>query len=58
MDLADEYEELKIIALGAVGTARQVVEYDPEMRNRIAEIPVELMTEKEIESIDKGRESS
>lgn len=51
MDLSDSYEELKIIALGAVDTARQVVEYDKEMRNRVAEIPVDLMTEKEIESI-------
>lgn len=51
MDLSDEYDDLKIVALGAVGTARQVVEYDNEMRNRVAEIHVELMTEKEIESI-------
>lgn len=51
MDLSDEYEDLKIVALGAVDTARQVVEYDNEMRNRVAEIHVELMTEKEIENI-------
>jgi len=51
MDLADEYPDLKIIALGAVDTARQVVDYDPEMRNRVAEIQVSLMTEEEIEAI-------
>lgn len=51
MDLSDEYSDLKIIALGAVDTARQVVEYDSEMRNRVAEIKVSLMTESEISSI-------
>lgn len=58
MDLSDDYEALKIIALGAVDTARQVVDYDPEMRNRIAEIHVELMLEKEIVAItSKGEEA-
>lgn len=57
MDLSDKYEDLKIVALGAVGTARQVIEYDSEMRNRVAEIHVELMTEKEIESIVAKGES-
>ncbi|HCJ7432659.1 AAA family ATPase [Citrobacter freundii] len=51
MDMADEYSTLKIIAIGAVDTARQVVEYDPEMRNRVAEINVPLMHINEIEQI-------
>ena len=51
MDLADEYIDLKIIALGAVDTARQVVDYDPEMRNRVAEVHVDLMSETEIEEV-------
>ena len=51
MDLSDEYPDLKIIALGAVDTARQVVDYDHEMRNRVAEVHVSLMTEQEISSI-------
>ncbi len=55
MDLSDEYPDLKIIALGAVDTARQVVDYDREMRNRVAEIHVSLMTEQEIGAIiEKG----
>ncbi|MDD2914690.1 MAG: ATP-binding protein [Gallionella sp.] len=58
MDLSDKYEDLKIVALGAVDTARQVVEYDNEMRNRVAEIHVELMTEPEIESIVKKGEAA
>ncbi|WP_421317485.1 ATP-binding protein [Aeromonas sp. 700377] len=56
MDMADEYSTLKIIAIGAVDTARQVVEYDPEMRNRVAEINVPLMNSNEIEEIvEKGQ---
>lgn len=51
MDLSDDYPDLKIIALGAVDTARQVVDYDSEMRNRVAEIHVSLMTEQEIAAI-------
>jgi energy-coupling factor transporter ATP-binding protein EcfA2 len=51
MDLSDDFPDLKIIALGAVDTARQVVDYDPEMRNRVAEVHVSLMTEIEIAAI-------
>lgn len=55
MDMADEYQTVKVIAIGAVDTARQVVEYDNEMRNRVAEINVPLMEESEIEQIiNKG----
>lgn len=51
MDLSDDYQDLKIIALGAVDTARQVVDYDHEMRNRVAEVQVNLMTSQEITAI-------
>lgn len=55
MDLADEYPELKIIAIGATNTARQVVDYDQEMKHRVAEIHVPLMTSEEIKAIiNKG----
>lgn len=58
MDLSDEYPDLKIIALGAVDTARHVVDYDREMRNRVAEIHVTLMTEQEVLSIiEKGEKA-
>jgi hypothetical protein len=40
-----------------VDTARQVVEYDPEMRNRVAEIEVPLMSSTELRGIlAKGEE--
>lgn len=51
MDLADDYPTLKIIAIGAVDTARQVVEYNSEMKNRVAEIDVPLMSATEVEKI-------
>ena len=57
MDVADEFALVKIVAIGAVDTARQVVEYDPEMRNRVAEIHVPLMANDEIiKIIQKGED--
>jgi len=55
MDMAVDYPSVKAIAIGAVGTAREVVEYDQEMSERVAEIHVPLMDPEEIELIiDKG----
>ena len=51
MDMADIYKNLKIVAIGAVDTARQVVEYDGEMRNRVAEIHIPLMSPEEVSRI-------
>jgi putative addiction module component (TIGR02574 family) len=48
MDMADEFPDLRIVALGAVDTAREVVEYDAEMRNRVSEIHVPLMSSAEL----------
>ncbi len=48
MDMAVEFPRLKIVAIGAVNTARQIVDYDAEMANRVAEIPVQLMTRPEL----------
>jgi hypothetical protein len=57
MDTADEFPAVRITAIGAVDTARQVVEYDPEMRNRVAEIHVPLMNDEEITRLaEKGEE--
>ena len=58
MDMADDFPLLKVIVIGAVDTGREVVECDPEMKNRVAEIPVELMTDDEILSIVKKGEDS
>ena len=58
MDLSDEFEDLKVIALGAVNTAREVVKGDAEMRRRLSEIHIPLMTEVEITGIlTKGEDA-
>jgi GTPase SAR1 family protein len=56
-DVAADYPLVKIIAIGAVDTARQVIQYDPEMRTRVAEIAVPMMTRDELMIIlKKGEE--
>lgn len=57
MDEGDRNRYLKIVAIGAVDTAREVVECDPEMRRRVAEIHVPLMAEDEIREIITRGES-
>lgn len=55
-DLAAEYRQFKVVAIGATETARLVVEYDTEMANRVAEILVPLMTDDELRAIvDQGQ---
>ncbi|WP_205780306.1 hypothetical protein [Flagellimonas oceanensis] len=56
MDMSHDYPDLKIIAIGAVGTAREVVQYDHEMNNRISEIHIPPMEPDEIKSIIKSGE--
>lgn len=51
MDMSLEYDNVKIIAIGALGTARQVIEYDKEMNNRVSEIFVPYMSTSEISNI-------
>ena len=51
LDMADQYKEVKIIVIGAADTAREVIQYDSNMRNRVAEIQVPLMSEDQIEQI-------
>ena len=54
-DLGAEHPTLRIVALGATDTAREVVQFDREMKNRVAEIHVPLMNEKELRGIlDNG----
>jgi energy-coupling factor transporter ATP-binding protein EcfA2 len=55
VNLSIQYKDLKIVALGAVNTARLVVKSDKEMRKRVSEIHVELMGPDEIlEIVKKG----
>lgn len=57
VDTSIDYPTTKIIAIGAVGTAREVVKYDNEMRNRVSEINVPLMDADEIKQIVTKGES-
>jgi hypothetical protein len=50
-DASAAYPDVKTVSIGATGTARQVVEYDPEMRNRVSEILVPLMNHDELSEI-------
>lgn len=55
INAADRHPSVQIIAVGAVNSARQVIEYDLELSNRIQEIYIPLLVDKEIEEIiEKG----
>ena len=57
MDLAADFPELKIIALGARETAEDILRLDIEMKNRVAEIGVDPMNKTELKEIlGKGGE--
>jgi energy-coupling factor transporter ATP-binding protein EcfA2 len=57
VDSAVDYPYAKLIAIGAVNTGREVINYDKEMKNRLAQINVPLMNDKELnEIIDLGEE--
>jgi hypothetical protein len=56
-DVAFEYPAVKIVAIGAADSAREVVQHNPEMRHRVAELYVPLMTHAELRAIiAKGEE--
>ena len=50
-DLGHTYPALKVVAIGATDTARQVVDYDREMAKRVAEVHVPLMSREELREI-------
>jgi len=55
IDSANDYEEVKVICIGAVGTARELIELDDNLNTRIAEMLVPLLNDDEISKIiDKG----
>jgi Holliday junction resolvasome RuvABC ATP-dependent DNA helicase subunit len=51
MDASINFPKLKIVTIGAVNTAREIIQYDKEMKNRVAEIHVQLMDSKKLNSI-------
>jgi len=51
VDASNKYPKTKVVAIGAVGTAREVVNYDSELTNRVSEIHIPLLTKEELEEI-------
>ena len=51
VDTANDYDIVKIICIGAVGTARELVELDTNLSTRIAEIYVPLLNDRELNQI-------
>lgn len=56
VDISNRFSAVKIVAIGAVGTAREVINYNSDLENRVSEIYVPLMTTRELESIIKKGE--
>lgn len=50
-DASLDHPAVKIVAVGAVDTARQVIQYDAEMKNRVHELRVPLMDDAELMGI-------
>lgn len=47
-DASDRFRDVKVILVGATGSAKEVIDYDLDMRGRIAEIYLPLMSEEEL----------
>lgn len=51
IDAANDYSNVKIICIGAVGSARELVNFDTNLYPRISELHVPLLSEEEIKKI-------
>lgn len=51
IDSANEYPSVKIICIGAVGSARELISFDSNLYPRISELHVPLLEESEIKQI-------
>lgn len=51
VDTSNDYEDVKVVCIGAVGTARELVELDTNLSSRIAEIYVPLLNDDELKQI-------
>ncbi|ATP56901.1 hypothetical protein CPT03_10630 [Pedobacter ginsengisoli] len=57
IDVANDYPTVKIVCIGAVGTARELIELDNNLNNRIAEVFVPLLSDEQITRVvEKGSE--
>lgn len=53
VDNSDRYPKTRVICLGAVTSSRELIDIDPNLANRLADINVPLLTDDEITSIIK-----
>ena len=51
IDKANQYPSLKVICIGAVDTAREIVKLDNNLKQRVYECEIPLLTDAEIETI-------
>jgi len=51
MDSADRYPATKVLCIGAVGTAHELVQLESDLSNRVAEIPVPLFEREELKQV-------
>jgi len=51
VDTANKYPKTKVICIGAVATAREMIELESNLSNRVAEIPVPLMKDDDLKQI-------
>lgn len=56
-DMSDEWPDVRIIATGAAGSAREILVCEPETWNRVADIEVGLMTDQELFQIIRTGEN-
>jgi len=54
VDAANDYNKVKIICIGAVGTARELIELDDNLATRVAELYVPLLEDDEICKVAKN----
>lgn len=56
-DGANDYNDVKVVCLGAVGSARELIDLNSNLNNRVAELFVPLLKDEEIYSIiQKGKD--
>ena len=51
VDISNDYDKVKIVAIGAVATAREVVNYNEDIKPRVSEIPIPLLSTEELELV-------
>jgi len=57
IDVANEYDEVRLICIGAVGSARELIELDSNLFPRVAQVHIPLLTDNEIMEILKSGET-